>query len=397
MIHPCLATMLVVITTDYPLAAGEAEALPAAGRRADASTGSRSTATARRTTRWCCSRTARAAPRATTTAFAAALDEVCADLARQIVADGEGATVVLEIGVTGAASAAEAEAIARRIATSPLVKTAAFGHDPNWGRVLVAAGSAPFERRLRAARDRPAHRRVRRRRGVRRAARRPALVARARRARSCRIDLDLGLGDGAAGYLASDLTYDYVRHQRGVHDVSRIVLKLGGRVAAGGGRARRSRCGATGHDVVVVHGAGPADHGGDGAARDRADVRRRAPRDDRRGARGRARVARRRSNAEVCAAIGPARVAALRRRDRPSRRRRSRRSGSSAIPIAVGAGRDRRGARRRADPGRRAARRRRGPLNVNADEAAAALAVGLGAERIVFVSDVPGVLHGRRA
>ncbi len=74
--------------------------------------------------------------------FAAALREVCADLSRQIVADGEGATVLLEIEVAGAASQGEANAIAQRIATSPLVKTAAFGHDANWGRILAAAGSA---------------------------------------------------------------------------------------------------------------------------------------------------------------------------------------------------------------------------------------------------------------
>ena len=135
---------------------------------------------------------------------------MCADLARQVVADGEGATVVLEIGVTGAATTAEAEAIARRIATSPLVKTAAFGHDPNWGRVLMAAGSAPYERRLRAARHRAADGRLRRRRRSSPTARRRA-PCRSSRAPVCRIDLELGLGDGAAGYLASDLTYDYVR------------------------------------------------------------------------------------------------------------------------------------------------------------------------------------------
>src|SRR3712207_7871412 len=59
----------------------------------------------------------------------------------QIVADGEGATVLAEINVGGAASAAEAKAIARRIATSPLVKTALFGRDANRGRVLAAARS----------------------------------------------------------------------------------------------------------------------------------------------------------------------------------------------------------------------------------------------------------------
>src|SRR4029077_19128035 len=77
-------------------------------------------------------------------AFLAALTGVCRDLAAQVVADGEGATLVAEISVSGAASQAEAKAIAQRIATSPLVKTALFGHDANWGRVLMAAGSAPF-------------------------------------------------------------------------------------------------------------------------------------------------------------------------------------------------------------------------------------------------------------
>ena len=87
------------------------------------------------------------------------------------------------------------------------MKTAAFGRDPNWGRVLAAAGSAPwnggFARldpdRLRVSFDgRPS------------SSGRANGCARARRA-SCRIELDLGLGDGEAAYLASDLSYDYVR------------------------------------------------------------------------------------------------------------------------------------------------------------------------------------------
>ena len=52
--------------------------------------------------------------------------------------------MLAEIEVTGAVDAAQARAIASRIATSPLVKTALFGHDANWGRVLAAAGSAPY-------------------------------------------------------------------------------------------------------------------------------------------------------------------------------------------------------------------------------------------------------------
>jgi glutamate N-acetyltransferase/amino-acid N-acetyltransferase len=141
--------------------------------------------------------------------FAAALDRVCAALARQIVEDGEGATVLLEIRVTGAASDHEAAAVAQRIATSPLVKTAAFGRDPNWGRVLAAAGSAPWNggfARLDPARLTVTFDDV------------PVFVRGAPTGRTpelggpeVRIELDLGLGSGAAAYLASDLSYDYVR------------------------------------------------------------------------------------------------------------------------------------------------------------------------------------------
>jgi glutamate N-acetyltransferase/amino-acid N-acetyltransferase len=75
-------------------------------------------------------------------AFARALEEVCHSLALQIVADGEGAQRVVEIEVRGAKSEAAARQIARTIATSPLVKTAFAGGDPNWGRVFAAAGRA---------------------------------------------------------------------------------------------------------------------------------------------------------------------------------------------------------------------------------------------------------------
>jgi glutamate N-acetyltransferase/amino-acid N-acetyltransferase len=75
-------------------------------------------------------------------AFTAALDQVCHSLALQIVADGEGAQRVIEIMVRGAKSEAAARRIAETIATSPLVKTAFAGADPNWGRVFAAAGRA---------------------------------------------------------------------------------------------------------------------------------------------------------------------------------------------------------------------------------------------------------------
>ncbi len=74
--------------------------------------------------------------------FARALDQLLLSLARQIVRDGEGAHKEICVDVEGAASAVQARAIARAIANSPLVKTAIAGADPNWGRILMAAGKA---------------------------------------------------------------------------------------------------------------------------------------------------------------------------------------------------------------------------------------------------------------
>jgi glutamate N-acetyltransferase/amino-acid N-acetyltransferase len=211
MIHPSLATMLAVVTTDHPLgSATEADRFlrPAVERSfnrisvdGDCSTNDAVVLLAPRGE-------ATGGP-AAQDAFAEALEAVCRDLARQIVADGEGATVVLEIGVSGASSAAEADAIARRVATSPLVKTAAFGHDANWGRVLAAAGSAPCNggfahldpERLTVSFDGTAVFR----RGT------PTGLVPELGGAACRIELELGLGDGEASYLASDLSTDYVR------------------------------------------------------------------------------------------------------------------------------------------------------------------------------------------
>jgi len=78
----------------------------------------------------------------TAKAFEAALTEVLESLARQIARDGEGARKLVTIDVEGAASEKAAEQIARSIANSPLVKTAIAGSDPNWGRILCAAGYA---------------------------------------------------------------------------------------------------------------------------------------------------------------------------------------------------------------------------------------------------------------
>ena len=73
-------------------------------------------------------------------AFAAALTQVCASMARQVVADGEGITHVVELRIDGAATDADALRVAKAIAHSPLVKTAWAGCDPNWGRLAAAIG-----------------------------------------------------------------------------------------------------------------------------------------------------------------------------------------------------------------------------------------------------------------
>ena len=78
-------------------------------------------------------------------AFRAALDTICVDLARAIARDAEGATKLITVVVDGACSTADARLMARTIASSPLVKTAVHGGDPNWGRVLAAAGRSGAE------------------------------------------------------------------------------------------------------------------------------------------------------------------------------------------------------------------------------------------------------------
>jgi glutamate N-acetyltransferase / amino-acid N-acetyltransferase len=211
MIHPCLATMLAVVTTDYPLEPGEAiEFLrPAvdASFNAISVDGECSTNDAVLLLANGASGVARTP--ATDEDFALCLRTVCGELAKQIVADGEGATVIAQIAVRGASSDDDARAIAERVATSPLVKTALHGHDANWGRIAAAAGSAKVNGgfaaldpdKLSIVID-----------GV------PVFVSGTPSGDEpeltnghCEIELDLALGSGAASYLTTDLSYDYVR------------------------------------------------------------------------------------------------------------------------------------------------------------------------------------------
>jgi glutamate N-acetyltransferase / amino-acid N-acetyltransferase len=151
-------------------------------------------------------------------AFQAAFTHVCTHLARLIVGDGEKISKVVELRVTGARSAAEADKVARAIGNSLLVKSSWYGNDPNWGRVLDAAGYAGVElveeklsmayRASSAKTSVPVF--ARGREISRHLPRWRKIVA----GREFTIELDLGLGRGAARLLASDLTEGYVHFNK---------------------------------------------------------------------------------------------------------------------------------------------------------------------------------------
>jgi glutamate N-acetyltransferase / amino-acid N-acetyltransferase len=151
MIHPNMATMLGVITTDATIAP---ELLDRALRRAaDRSFNAISVDgdTSTNDTLLILANGAAAAPPIADLdspagqLFSAALESLCVYLAQEVVRDGEGATRFVSINVAGAGSAAAARRAAHSVARSPLVKTALFGADPNWGRVLCALGYSGVE------------------------------------------------------------------------------------------------------------------------------------------------------------------------------------------------------------------------------------------------------------
>jgi glutamate N-acetyltransferase/amino-acid N-acetyltransferase len=147
MIAPSLATMISLITTDAPLDPPSLRAalLLAVERTFNAITVDSDTSTSD-TVAVFASGAAGGAKLAVGSAgfrkFAAALAEVCAELARAVVIDGEGATKLVEIVVRGARNDAEAKIAAKSVADSPLFKTAVHGGDPNWGRIASALGKS---------------------------------------------------------------------------------------------------------------------------------------------------------------------------------------------------------------------------------------------------------------
>ena len=143
-------------------------------------------------------------------ALLAVMVEVCQALAYMLIQDAEGGTKILRVKVQGAASHAEAELAARAVGNSPLVKTAFFGQDANWGRIVCALGrsGAKFATEDVSVRiggvpvftqGMPVHDDL------------DALLAPHMRRGEISVDIELGKGPGRYLLLASDLTYDYVK------------------------------------------------------------------------------------------------------------------------------------------------------------------------------------------
>ncbi|MER2598355.1 MAG: bifunctional glutamate N-acetyltransferase/amino-acid acetyltransferase ArgJ [Caldilineales bacterium] len=211
MIHPNMATMLGVLVTDAALDAATLHALlrGAVERSFNAITVDGDTSTNDTVLLLANG----AAGPVDTDAFAAALAAVCTDLAQQIVRDAEGATKFITVRVTGATTAADARQVAQTIATSSLVKTAVYGGDPNWGRVLAAAGRSgvaldPQQCALWFAGDGGApYQTVAQ--GVP-CAYDESVAAAIFACQELEIHLDLGAGTAEATLWTSDLTHDYV-------------------------------------------------------------------------------------------------------------------------------------------------------------------------------------------
>ena len=215
MIHPDMATMLAFIMTDAALSAPLADALlrRAVERTFNRITVDRDTSTNDTVLLLASGASGAARPDVDSPAaqgFAAALEAVLQELAKLIVRDGEGATKLVRVQVDGAVDEASALTVARSIATSALVKTAFFGADANWGRIIAAAGYAGVE--LDQGRigirfdDVPMVAN-----GLGLGAEQEVLATAVLKKPEFTVTVDLGLGTGSAWYYTSDLGYEYVR------------------------------------------------------------------------------------------------------------------------------------------------------------------------------------------
>jgi glutamate N-acetyltransferase/amino-acid N-acetyltransferase len=154
--------------------------------------------------------------------FQTALTHVCLALAKMIVRDGEGVSRVVTVRVNGARTLADADAAARAVANSPLVKTSWHGGDPNWGRIIAAVGYSPasvVEEKVDIGYSTPGSRDIlwSLKRGQPTSATFKALCA-AVAPKEFDLHINLNLGQAGAIMYAADLTEDYVEFNKG--DVS---------------------------------------------------------------------------------------------------------------------------------------------------------------------------------
>lgn len=208
MINPALATMLCFVLTDAKIPRADMDELLQKAAEQSFNTVSVDGDTSTNDTIMLCSSAKCAYEKES---FASALNALTRELALMLVKDGEGATKLVRFKVSGAANAGDARRAAKALSNSPLVKTAIFGEDPNWGRIASTIGACGIEcdeeklrikyddvllydaqnRELDAAREAAAH----------------AVMQQ----KSFTIWCDLGLGDGEFSAYGCDLSYDYVK------------------------------------------------------------------------------------------------------------------------------------------------------------------------------------------
>ncbi|HVL87186.1 MAG TPA: bifunctional ornithine acetyltransferase/N-acetylglutamate synthase [Candidatus Thermoplasmatota archaeon] len=219
MIHPNMATMLAFLGTDAAVAPAD---LKAALKRAVDATFNMITVDGDSSTNDMVLLLANGAtasrPLAPGTADFAAFEEAlslaCRELAKQIARDGEGATTLVEVSVSGARSPSDARRAAKAIAASNLVKAAVYGRDPNWGRILCAIGYSgarmdPAKVDLVLKNGVGAVKIVER--GVGRKIHKTSLLRQILASEHVQIRADLHDGDAQATAWGCDLTYDYVK------------------------------------------------------------------------------------------------------------------------------------------------------------------------------------------
>jgi glutamate N-acetyltransferase / amino-acid N-acetyltransferase len=149
--------------------------------------------------------------------FQKALDHLCSELAKMIAKDGEGASKFMEVEVTGAESTEDARKAAKAVVSSPLVKTAFFGADPNWGRVVAAVGysGAEMDEGIISVTLGSGENQVKIvDKGHVNAYEGTSTLETAEeimKEKDIKINIDIGLGNGSATAYGCDLSYDYVR------------------------------------------------------------------------------------------------------------------------------------------------------------------------------------------